>query len=105
VRTETKHPVETKGSTEQVAPRAEPSAESASEQHRRGGVPLRRPMLVLAAWPYHTVRAWIDRRRKVIDLRDRGLNAAVGLAETATRPGEPEGRAASAAAPGTDRTD
>ena len=50
----------------------------------------RRRMVVMALWPYHSVRAWILRRRKVIDLRDRGLNAAVGLPETATRPTDAE---------------
>jgi hypothetical protein len=72
----------------------------------------RRRLLVVALWPYHSVRAWILRRRKIIDLRDRGRNAAVGLAPAPpaptppapTPPDGPSGPAASDAARGSGTT-
>jgi hypothetical protein len=64
----------------------------------------RRRMVGVAVWPYRSVRAWVLRRRKIIDLRDRGLNAGVGLTDTATRPDEPSDPAASVAGRATGTT-
>jgi hypothetical protein len=79
------------------APLAEDPA--AARQARR-----RHRMVGVAVWPYRSVRAWVLRRRKVIDLRDRGLNAGVGLTDTATRPDEPSDPAASGAGRATGTT-
>jgi hypothetical protein len=72
---------------------------AAARQARR-----RQRMVGVAVWPYRSVRAWVLRRRKIIDLRDRGLNAGVGLTETATRPDEPSDPAASGAGRATGTT-
>ena len=81
-------PVAADDPTSGVAAPARPA--TAAEPEPVGPERRRRRTVVVALWPYHSVRGWILRRRKVIDLRDRGLNAAVGLPETATRPGDAE---------------
>lgn len=104
MRTETEDPTEARASTGPLAVVGAVPVRPADEEPHSRRARLKRRMLVVAAWPYHSLRIWIDRRRNVIDLRDRGLNAAVGLTETATRPGEPAAPAASDAARGTGTT-
>ncbi len=45
--------------------------------------PLRRRVQrrawAVVSWPYRRAKAWNDRRRDIIDLRDRGRNVAVGV--------------------------